>query len=95
MQGIGNNSDLRLLHIIQKKLHSEEVQFFLLYLSEEYQLNDDIDWEADDERELYHVAEERWHLDTALLGNRLYHEVWSVADVGECAEEYCTDRDST
>jgi len=56
-------------------------------LSDADELHDDVDGEADDERELEHVAEERRHLDAALLGNRLHHEVRAVADVGESAKE--------
>ena len=56
-------------------------------LSDADELYDDVDGEADDERELEHVAKERWHLDAALLGNRLHHEVRAVADVGESAKE--------
>ena len=57
------------------------------FLSDADELHDDVDGEADDERELEHVAEERRHLDAALLGNRLHHEVRAVADVGEGSEE--------
>ena len=51
------------------------------------QLHDNVNRQQHDERELDHVAEERRHVDTLLLSDRLHHEVGSVANIGQRAKE--------